>query len=103
MRQSGFEDAEDTKHPLRPLMTWHSLKWQKMDPERFRAKQIYFEDATRFLDVYDFETSQEKTVWALHAEGMSVREIEKQLNLSRNQVHKIVVYLRETMRDWGDD
>lgn len=103
LKTSGFQDAEDSKHDLRPLITWHSLKWQKIDPERFKAKRDYFNQAERFLATYDFETDEHKIIWLLHSEGLSVREIEYEISISRNQVHKVIVMLREIMKDWGDD
>lgn len=103
LKKSGFNDIEDTKHPLRPLKTWHGLKWSRVSPELCNAKREYFENAARFLWIYEFESLMEKDVWGLHSEGFSIREIETKLSISRNQVHKIVVYLREIMQDWGDD
>jgi hypothetical protein len=99
LKESGFIDIENTVHELRPLKSWHSLRWQRKDIQFITAQQKYYTDAVHFLSSYTFADEEQKMIWLLHSEGMSVREIEAELSISRSHAHKIICELREIMRD----
>lgn len=103
MKASGFDDLEDTRHEQRPLLAWHSLKWTKRDAGQIQAQAQYYRDATAFLNEHDFTDDHERLIWFLHSEGLSVREIEREISYSRNHVHKIITQLREVMRDRNEN
>lgn len=102
LKESGFNDIEDTKHDLRPLKSWHSLRWLKTDPDSIRAKFNYYTNANHFLAIYQFENNEHKLIWMLHCEGLSIREIEKQLSLSRSSIHKIIIELKTLMEEHNE-
>jgi hypothetical protein len=86
------------------LKQWHSTMFiHRFDKERFEAKQTYFEHASNFLHTHRFELHIDREVWALHAEGKSLREIAKLLSndtfqLSKDGALKIIRKLQRKMR-----
>jgi len=73
LKNSGFEDIEQ---PDGNLKRWHSRDFQFFyTPDQFKIKQAYFQLAGQLLHEYKFANDQEKTVWWLHSEGKSYREI----------------------------
>ena len=103
LKESGFQDIEDCNNKFRPLKSWHSFKWANRDSYFIEAKIKYYTDAVHFLSEYEFETPEQKTIWMLHSEGFSVREIERELFISRSSVHKIICDLRDIMRELIDE
>ena len=74
LKESGFDDIEDSRGE-RPLKSWHSTLFQNYGSEQFRAKQLYFECARALIHTHKISTQIEKRIWALHSEGVSIREI----------------------------
>lgn len=88
--QSGFDDIEqDDDH----LKRWHSRFFSSKYPTAvFEAKQEYYRLAVHFYGTYKFDSDEEKTIWTLHANGKSIREIilalkEKNIHSYKNKVH----------------
>ncbi len=100
LKASGFEDIEDRNSPNEMLKTWHSSHFaRRYNPETFEAKKVYFDDATEFLNTYKFKTRLERTIWELHTEGRSLREIAKETGkVSKDGALKIIKQLLLEMR-----
>lgn len=98
LKKSGFNDIEDTNSPNEFLNTWDSLYFlTHYSPGQFEAKQKYFTLARQFLEAHVFDTSKEKLIWSLYAEGMSIRGIARKLKLTKYSAHKIVKGLEGVM------
>lgn len=105
----GFEDIEQ---PDGMLKVWHSRLYthhffsakgftgakRRIDDEAavFQAKCDYWRLAEHMLVDHKFNSSQEKKIWKLHSDGLSIREIVDELNKKKisgfykNKVHKII-------------
>ncbi len=74
LAESGFKDAEQRSDGN--LKDWDSLRFQRWyGPEEFRIKAEYYQAAGRFLHDYEFKSDIERQIWALHADGVSIRDI----------------------------
>lgn len=72
LKDEGFEDAEAGPY----LKEWHSFYFQaRHEPSSFLIKQNYFYRANHFLLTHDFDSYLDKSIWELHAKGISVRDI----------------------------
>ena len=97
---SGFEDIEQRDGNLK---TWASLFTRGATADvTVEAKQEYFRAAGHFLHRHRF-TAFEKKVWALHAEGLSVRNVVISLKDNfgiktyKRQVHETIQRLFKLM------
>ncbi len=89
---SGFEDIERPDGTLKPEVDYRS-----MDSTRGNGlndgRQEYYYTAQDFLTRGKFANLLDYTVWKLHTEGMSYRNISKELKITfynvRNAVKKI--------------
>lgn len=95
LKESGFEDIEDTRYPDRPLKDYHDGYFrERYDPVRFEAKQTYYQRAAQYLEAVYGDRHQdpkpESSIWELHSQGLSVRKIGEQLGIHYLQVHFVV-------------
>jgi DNA-binding NarL/FixJ family response regulator len=98
LAKAGFEDAEERHSPREMLKTWHNTWFQaRGTPDQFGAQAQYYQLATDMLSTYDFGTARRKQVWALHAEGQTVREIAKATKYSKTHVHHIIQSIKADM------
>lgn len=101
LRDSGFEDIEDRHSPREMLKTWHSTQFaRRFNKERFDARRDYFDRATHFLHSHPFRSVLEKTIWELHSEGKSLREIAKETGkVSKDGALKVIRALLIEMKN----
>lgn len=101
LKDSGFEDIENTSHPDRPPIRWHAHDIRRMctklRKEEVTSRIRYFELATIFLNDHVFETSKEKLIWSLHANGDSYSETAKKVRMSKSSIGNVVARLRKVM------
>lgn len=99
LAKAGFEDIEDINSPNEFLKEWHGSWFRSRGhASRFTAKESYFYQAGHFLTNHEFKNEQEKKVWKLHSEGLSLREIAKAMRWkSHFNVNLIIKRLREEM------
>jgi len=99
LKEDGFEDIEDTSRKDMPLKTWHSIKFKLKDSKTRMHKQTYYEDAKELLLTYKFKNETHKTIWSLHCEGLSSRDIEVKLavlaELKRIKYRAIAYFINE--------
>lgn len=98
LKEDGFEDIEDTRHPKSPLKAWHSYKWKHVSPDLIMAKQVYYDKAAELLNTYEFENHTHRIIWELHIDGLSTREIAAKIlgfetTYKRAQVGNIVALI----------
>lgn len=105
LKKSGFTDIEaHDENPGKPdgnLKDWHSQMFQSSNtPVLFQQRERYYQLAGQFLHEWTFSDAKEKVVWQCHSNGMSTREISRQLNrdgYGKNAVFLIVKRLRTEM------
>lgn len=98
LAKSGFKDIEDTNSPREMLKTWDSLYFlERYEPEAFKEKQRYYELAVQFLETHMFETSKQKDVWSMWANGASIRAIAKKKRVAPSTIHIIIKNLEGIM------
>lgn len=110
LKLTGFVDIEDTSSPREYLKTWHSSYFiHRHTPESFQSTQDYYRRASQFLYEYPYFKRMEKKVWALHTDGISMREIAERLDLllsdgkGSKSVYTIIHKLELTMNEWEFD
>lgn len=107
LKESGFEDIEDTNSPHEYLKTWHSSYFQIVhEPIAYEHKKVYYEQASAFLHEYFtdhqyglFDKFRPDLVWELHVQGVSVREIAKRLEMKACRVHLIITDIKKKMME----
>lgn len=98
IKQSGFEDIEDVKSPNEFIKVWHSSYFQtRYSPNEFEEKREYYDRARAFLEdqmqgleYILFGKQLERTIWELHSEGLSLREIAREVGVNKDKVQNIV-------------
>ena len=99
LKDAGFHDVEQESWYMDRLAPSKSYE---NAVERFNSREEYYRLAGQFLHSYKFESNLDKLVWTYHSDGLSVREIAKQLGqhrirLTRNPVHQIIKRLANIM------
>lgn len=78
LKDAGFEDAEDTTRPHRPLITWENSR-VAASAGKWVAEQTheYYRSASseEFVANYPFKKPLHKLIWLLHSSGMDIRTI----------------------------
>lgn len=75
-KESGFNDIEVNGY----LYHWDSSKnFTEADSSNFSAKYHYYLMATEFLNMDPFDNEEDRIVWTLHSEGLSIREIKREI------------------------
>lgn len=104
LKESGFEDIEFDENHLRKHDDYmFRNRLAKYGPTFFEAKQQYYRLAGQFLENHKFEDSDEKLIWQLHSDGVSGRDIVKELKKRgispsyREHVDKVIHKFRELM------
>lgn len=101
LKKEGFVDIEftfdngDTSPLTKPAI---GVCGEQPAPEKYKAKVAYYSAASKFLHDFKFEVAVQKTIWALHTDGYSYREIVKELN-NEVSVHYIFLFM-EKIRPW---
>lgn len=104
LKETGFQDIEDTQSEQRFLKQWHSRYFFiRNTPEEYQENMDYFDMSLHFYWNYaDFQNQREKQIWWLHCQGMSRREIaadfiSKGIKISDSLVQIIVARLKKIM------
>lgn len=91
LKASGFIDIEEQGYSDPLLIDWDSHYYKcRYTKETFESKQYYYQQASLFLESYEFESNREKKIWSMHSEGLPLREIAKKIRTTLYQVHKTV-------------
>ncbi len=102
LEKSGFIDIEDTAVEHNPLKRWSSCDFRnKARARRYGPTLDYFTNATHFLHDNLWESEADKKIWALHAEGLSIREIAKKTRYKYRKVQETIVRVKGNM--YGDN
>jgi uncharacterized protein YdaT len=99
LKDEGFKDIEDTNSENEFLKDWHSSYFQtRHTPLDFEANAEYYRRATALLNGYEFASELERSVWALHSDGVSLRKIAAKLEIKVWLAHNIVVFHEAQMK-----
>lgn len=103
LKAEGFNDIEQDSQYLK---CWHSAYFHaRHSPQDFELQKEYFRKAGMFFHDYSFSSSEERSVWGLHAEGLPYRKIASHLRDQFDQIHKdrvkkIVCKLKNIMHEY---
>jgi hypothetical protein len=106
LKESGFDDIEDTNSPREYLKTWHSNYFHhRYTPDTFADNQAYYRKASIFYFEHKFKNKTEKQIWRDHADGLSFREIairlkDKGVRANKDSVNKVVSKLVAIMQEF---
>jgi hypothetical protein len=89
LADSGFVDIERPDGSLKPEVDYRSLDSTRGDSLQ-DGRQEYYYIAQDFLNRGKFANLLDYTVWKLHAEGMSFRDIGNELKLTFYKVRSTV-------------
>lgn len=99
LKDTGFEEIEDVCSDKEYLKNWHNSYFQvRYDPHNFWANQEYYRLAGIFLEEHTFVNGNEKNIWKLHVDGLSIRKIAKQMDLKIWFVHRTIEFLEAYMK-----
>jgi hypothetical protein len=92
LKKKGFNDIEDTTLPEPPLKSWDNFRYKKVTPEEYEAKTKYYSNCRDILLTYRFSRALHKRIWELHSEGLSLREIEREIKdkYKKDTINKII-------------
>ncbi len=95
LKKSGFVDIEQRDGNLK---RWDGDKIpRRLSNLKFQVQAEFYRSAGMFLHEHTFVTSSEKNVWALFAEGLTVRDISKKLKKSKWNIHTTIQRLTKVM------
>jgi hypothetical protein len=108
LKKSGFQDIESADG--QNLTTWSSKifkqsagdAWYQDKEVYYQSREEYFRMAGAFFWDYGFQNKLEKSIWELHMQGTSIRDIvtifkKKNIKVYRRQVHEIIQKLVQEM------
>lgn len=85
LRKSGFDDKERDENNMKQ---WDAHAFNsRYDKNQFGAKETYYRWAGQFLHEKEFRNKRDRIIWELHAQGATVREIEKELKSRQFKIH----------------
>ncbi len=87
---TGFKDIEDENQ--RYLKEWDSNFFRnQFNQIKYEATTEYYRAGSELLRSYPFKDEMHKRIWQLHLEGLSEREIARQVKRhKKSSVHKII-------------
>src|SRR5271166_6561839 len=89
LKDSGFEDIENIDGTLKPEVDYRSMDSTRGDILH-DGRQEYYSVAQEYLNRGKFATLQDYTIWKLHSEGMSYRDIGNELKLTFYKVRSAI-------------
>jgi DNA-binding NarL/FixJ family response regulator len=97
LKNSGFVDIEDALGRLKEHSTSITLLSRGWNPVKVETQTRYFQLVGNFLnDNKDF-TDIQRIIWEMHGQGLTLRQIAKNINWSKSGVHIIVSKFRKKM------
>lgn len=98
LKKEGFEDIEVAGSSKEYLKEWHSNYFiARYSPLSFESKQEYYSLASAFIHRHRFKTQQEKRIWLLHTEGLSIKTIAETLKIKKWKAEHTIQALKRLM------
>lgn len=80
------------------LKKYHSSWFQHRYSEtNFKAKEMYYQQASDLVNDGPFDSERDKNIWELHAEGLTYKEISDKININTRTVYLTVKKYKEAM------
>lgn len=95
LKQSGFVDLENPYNEYLPLK--QNIRTSTNRFQDFESVEEYYMQCRHFLNVCKTFSQSERQIWALHSEGLSIREIADQVKLAKTTVSYHILKLRNKM------
>lgn len=96
LSNAGFKDIEkDERRLKKPAKEINTIYASKIIPSTLE----YYSMAGKFFYDFKFKSALDKKIWKMHAEGLSIREIEARIPKKRNAIHQIVKRLAKQMKE----
>lgn len=95
LKADGFNDIENKKGELKRSEYKKSRKCEWDHEFLVEAKREYFTWAGEFASWFAFSNQFDKTIWSLHAEGWTTREIESLVHKDHTTVFRRLSVMRE--------
>lgn len=90
LSDKGFKDIEYDEDHLRKH---HAEKFlDEYDEIRFNARTEYYQMASDFLNTHKFKNRRQRVIWELHADGMAIREIVRNMTKRGFKAYKFLVH-----------
>lgn len=97
--ESGHDEIENFNRRQDPILKrYHTLKLNERDIDDILEREAYHRAARHFIYEYKFESDEDKKIWELHTEGLSVRKIAKELIKGKSTICNIVRKIRNEMK-----
>lgn len=97
LKNVGFKDIEDYQGRLKSWSTSGQTRYSDRNHNSriYReARAEYYRRASQALYDNEFSSKMDKTIWALHADGKTHREISEEIGLARNTVREHIYKMR---------
>lgn len=89
LEDEGFQDIEQDEDNLK---LWSSRFAQQRSTKLWESKAAYYYMAGNFLVDYKFASKTEQLIWQQHSDGVSARDIAKELIKSGIQTNRTTVW-----------
>lgn len=87
LEQEGLSEIEELQLPF-------SLRKSEHRTDKIKEKDRYYELAFDLLQTFKFKNDMYQYIWALHCNGITVRDISKMINqkkFSKTTVNRIII------------
>jgi hypothetical protein len=110
LRESGFVDieSEDARHDTRPGFDRGGYGVSKTRGSNASRSEVcaqaayrYFELALHLLESFAFESELQRSIWRMHCQGFSLRQISQTVRKDKDHVHGVVKTLKSRMMNGG--
>lgn len=89
---SGFNDIENKDGTLKTEVDYRTTDYAMKD-----GREEYYYKAQDFLNCGKFATLLDYTIWKMHSEGTSYRDIAKELNVTFYKIQRTVKKIQRLM------
>lgn len=93
LKDSGFNDIENADGTLKAEVHPRTIAYALKD-----GREEYYNGATTFLDKFKFSSALEKSIWHMHCEGESFRDIATAYDLTFYRVRTVINKLQKLAR-----
>lgn len=101
LKESGFEDIEDNSTEERRLRSWHNLRFSNFSPIKICMISSYYSYSADLLQTHRFINEEQKRIWELHCNGLTEREIAKEVpRYKKSMVHYVISNVRKGIKEW---
>lgn len=100
LEKSGFKDIENMRYAEPKLKVYERASFSSVCPSVAASTLNYYTQAEALLEVYPFQNPIHKTIWQLHSDGLSIREIATLLNsdkYKKSNVANVINHIKRAL------